>query len=345
MDPTLPDVPDATARLSFRPWRADDAAAFLDMYSRPEVYRFLGARPSPVLDLDEARSRIEARHARTAGIAGSWAIDLIDAAIPSVGGPIGAVLLVPLTRSDGEPSDVHEIGWHLHPSAWGHGYATEAAQAVIARARMGGLSEVRAVVFPANAASHAVCRRLGMSEVGLTSQWYGVELVEYRLALGPDVSVAAAAGDDWQVLRALRRAALNESPYSFAADPEAERAEGEVQWRLRISADSWAVARVGGEPTGLLAVSIPDERHAADGWIHSWWIAPGARGRGISRAMLDWVFALGRGCGWSRIGLGVWVENVDAIAAFAALGFVGRDPRPSARYPGKVYVAMFRDIP
>ena len=182
----LPEVPGPTARLAFRRWRRADAGAVLDMYSRPEVYRFLGATPGPVRDLDDAVSRIEARNARTHGVQGIWAVHLIDDE-----SPIGAVVLVPLPRSDGEPSDVHEIGWHLHPDVWGRGYATEAAGAVIARARAAGLPEVRAVVAPENTASHAVCARLGMTRTGRTREWYGVELVEHRLDLRP---VPAASG-------------------------------------------------------------------------------------------------------------------------------------------------------
>jgi RimJ/RimL family protein N-acetyltransferase len=176
----LPELPEPTPRLAFRRWRHADAGAVLDMYSRPEVYRFLGATPSPVRDLDDAVSRIDDRDARTHGVQGIWAIHPIDDE-----SPIGAVLLVPLPRSDGEPSDVHEIGWHLHPDAWGRGFATEAAGAMITRARAAGLAEVRAVVAPENTASHAVCGRLGMTRTGLTREWYGVELVEHRLGLRP----------------------------------------------------------------------------------------------------------------------------------------------------------------
>ena len=179
MDPVLPEVPERTTRLTFRRWQESDAPLILDMYSRREVYRFLGSVPMPVHDLNEALARVQARNARTHGLDGIWAIVRVDD-----NAVIGTVLLVPLTRTDGEASDVYEIGWHLHPDAWGCGYATVAAGAVIARARDGGLAEVRAVVFIDNAASHAVCRRLGMEQVGLTSEWYNAELVEYRLALG-----------------------------------------------------------------------------------------------------------------------------------------------------------------
>jgi RimJ/RimL family protein N-acetyltransferase len=184
-----------------------------------------------------------------------------------------------------------------------------------------------------------------MWEAGPTTKWDGAKVIEHRLVFESGVLVSALDGEDWQVLRALRLSALIGEPEAFVADQDAEGAAGEAQWRQRISDDTWAVARVGGEPIGLMAVSVPDARHAADGWIHSWWVAPSSRGRGVSRAMLDWTFGLGRARHWSRIGLGVWVDNAAAIAAFTAMGFVGQDPRPSSRCAGKHYFAMFRDIP
>jgi len=152
----------------------------LDMYSRPEVCRFLGATPSPAVDLEDAAARIERWRSRTHGLCGVWAIVPVD---HPTAVPYGTMLLVPLPRTDGLEPNVHEIGWHLHPDAWGQGFATEAAGALIERARVAGLTEVRAVVYPDNAPSRAVCARLGMSETGLTDEWYEAELVEYVLPL------------------------------------------------------------------------------------------------------------------------------------------------------------------
>ena len=276
METALPEVPEPTARLAFRRWRESDAPVLLDMYSRREVYRFLGSVPRPVHDLDEALARIEGFTARTHGLAGIWAIVRAEDDVV-----IGTVLLVPLPRTDGQPSDVHEIGWHLHPDAWGSGYATEAAGSVIARARAGGLAEVRAVVYPDNAASHAVCRRLGMTQLGLTGEWYNVEVVEYRLA--PE----RPRGDrDGAVSRRLARppgscasppspTARRRSPRTWPSSVPMMSPPGERAWPR----DSWAVAHRDGASVGVLAVSDPAPRDTADGWVHSWWIAPGARGR------------------------------------------------------------------
>lgn len=170
-----------TARLRLRRWQHSDAAAFVDMYGREEVYRFLGSVPTGVYDFDEARARIDRWNEQSTATVGRWAVtigaDGVDAR------PVGTVVLTPLPRTDLTPNDDKEIGWHFHPDAWGHGYATEAAGAMIALARASRLREVRAVVHPTNHASRAVADRLGMTCTGLTDRWYGVELYDYVLGL------------------------------------------------------------------------------------------------------------------------------------------------------------------
>ena len=54
---------------------------------------------------------------------GRWAVEERTSGVPA-----GTILLVPIPGGDGEV----EVGWHLHPDAWGRGLATEAARAVIA---------------------------------------------------------------------------------------------------------------------------------------------------------------------------------------------------------------------
>jgi len=73
-----------------------------------------------------------------------------------------------------------EIGWHLHPDAWGHGYATEAAAAVLDDAFSRGLARVIAVTDPDNRASQAVCRRLGMRHFGRTTRYYDTPNEHFR---------------------------------------------------------------------------------------------------------------------------------------------------------------------
>lgn len=57
-----------------------------------------------------------------------------------------------------------EVGWRLAPSAWGHGYATEAARAALAYGfDQAGLDEIVSMAATTNVRSHAVMRRIGMT--------------------------------------------------------------------------------------------------------------------------------------------------------------------------------------
>ncbi len=159
-----------TERLRLRPWTHSpaDLARLTDLYGRDEVTRWLGGAPS--VPPDELVTRWATVHARDERF-GCWAIEVPGQAVA------GTVLFKPLPNGVGEV----EVGWHLHPDSWGHGYATEAARAVIQRGFEAGLPEVYAVVRPGNEASLAVCRRLGMVPLGRMRRWYDVELEAFRL--------------------------------------------------------------------------------------------------------------------------------------------------------------------
>lgn len=162
-----------TDRLRLRPWEPDDADAVLDLYSRWEVQRFLGVAPRVLERLEEAAERIERWHALDDDTHGVWAITSRDG-----GAPVGSLLLKPIPASGTEPlpplnhTDDTEIGWHLHPDAWGRGYANEAAAAALAHGFERGLPRVVAVTHADNLASQAVCRRIGMTHRGTTDAYY-----------------------------------------------------------------------------------------------------------------------------------------------------------------------------
>ena len=167
-----------TGRLVIRRWTEADLDRILAIYSQWEVARWLGATPRAMAGPDEAAAALARWTAQTDESAdryGCWAIEPKDSGVAA-----GSVLFKPLPNSDGStPTDI-EVGWHLHPDSWGHGYATEAAQAVMDRGLESGLPEVVAVVYPDNHRSIAVCRRLGMTPIGRTDRWYGVEVEAFR---------------------------------------------------------------------------------------------------------------------------------------------------------------------
>ena len=162
-----------TDRLVIRPWSHEEAERLLDIQSRIEVVKWLGdGEPVLMSDLDEAHARIERYASRSEEPPlGFWAIEVRD-----TGRVAGTVLLSPLPDGDGEV----EIGWHLHPDAWGLGYATEAAAAVVQYAFDAGLPELYAITHTTNEPSQRVCLRLGMEDLGIVERWYEGESRLFR---------------------------------------------------------------------------------------------------------------------------------------------------------------------
>jgi RimJ/RimL family protein N-acetyltransferase len=100
---------------------------------------------------DDIASRLAAR-----GF-GLWALE-IPGVVPFAG-VVG--LAVPTFTASFTPCV--EIGWRLAAAHWGHGYATEAARAVLAHAwAVLGLDEVVSFTTAGNTRSRAVMARLGM---------------------------------------------------------------------------------------------------------------------------------------------------------------------------------------
>src|SRR5205814_8099686 len=113
---------------------------------------------------------------------GIWLIELGSGtgSRPSPGAAlIGTAGLRPLEESG------LEIFYSLAPGAWGHGYATEAARAVVEYA-LGplGLPEVLAEVDEGNAASVAVVKRLGMTPYAVVPGVLG-PMTRYRATAAP----------------------------------------------------------------------------------------------------------------------------------------------------------------
>lgn len=91
---------------------------------------------------------------------------------------IGGVAIRDLQTGDGD----YEVAWQLVPSAWGRGYAVEAARALAGAAfHSSAVDELLALVRPANRRGAATARRLGMEWVGETEKFHQLRLQVYRL--------------------------------------------------------------------------------------------------------------------------------------------------------------------
>jgi RimJ/RimL family protein N-acetyltransferase len=170
-----------TDRLRLRPLDAGDLEPLAAMMRDPEVCRFIGdGRP-------RSRERVE-RTIRFAEVLwqgrgfGPFAIER-----EGEGDFLGVCLLLPIAYSGADPADLAargpdiEIGYWLARDAWGVGYATEAARAVLRWAMSGaGLDRVIAVTHPSHERSQRVLERIGMRRIGETDAYYDATTTLYE---------------------------------------------------------------------------------------------------------------------------------------------------------------------
>ena len=145
-----------TPRLILRRWKDSDRPAFAAICADPEVMQWLGG----VLTPEQAGQRIDRVEATFEAL--GYGRFLVER--KSDGAFLGWCGVMPCHESVTPIAGQPEIGWRLVTTAWGEGYATEAARAALddAFARVG-LAEVLAYTSKANLRSQAVMQRLGLS--------------------------------------------------------------------------------------------------------------------------------------------------------------------------------------
>lgn len=142
-----------TARLTLRRWRETDRDAFAALNADPAVTRDFGG-PLCRSQSDAKFDRYVATFERQGYC--RWAVENSQQLL------LGYAGVMPSPPD--HPLGPHaEIGWRLARSAWGQGFATEAAGAALLDifTRIG-LDEVLAYTACDNARSQAVMRRLGL---------------------------------------------------------------------------------------------------------------------------------------------------------------------------------------
>src|SRR5438105_4445915 len=138
-----------TDRLILRPFRAADFEAYAEMNANPDVMRYI----------DEIQDRQAAFRSMCANIGhwevrgyGPWAVE--ERATGRLVGRAGLLFW--------ETNPGMEVGYAIHPSLWGKGYATEVAARSLRYAHETlGARGVLSLIQPANAPSIRVAEKLG----------------------------------------------------------------------------------------------------------------------------------------------------------------------------------------
>lgn len=156
--------PLVTERLHLRPHNVDDAEWLYELYSRPDVARYLLDEPWTA---EVTHDKLTERLAKTDIDGETGALALV---IEHDGVPIGDVALW-LTDHEHRQG---EIGWVLDPAHGGQGFASEAVRAVLA---LGfdhyRLHRITAQMDARNSASAALARRVGLRlEAHHVQDWF-----------------------------------------------------------------------------------------------------------------------------------------------------------------------------
>ena len=186
-----PKYPILTERLVLRPWRDDEVDRYHQLRGDPEVARYLYDGPmTPQLSSDKLRCL------RSVVIdEGGWINVAVEVA--DTGTVVGDVGL-------GWSGDIHrqaEIGYAFHRAHRGHGYATEAATAMVDLAFSGlGAHRVSGRLDARNSASAQLLERLGMRREA--------HLVQNEFVKGEwtDEAVYAVLAVEWRQRRSTRSA-------------------------------------------------------------------------------------------------------------------------------------------
>lgn len=157
------DLPLTTDRLRLRTYVESDAEEQLRIFSREDVAQFLLEDPWTT---EVARTKVSERIARTGLETESRALALVVETADGLEDIEGSRVIGDIAIwLDNDSDEKAEVGWILDPAASGHGFATEAAIAVLNVAfDHYGLHRVFAQMDARNTTSANLAKRIGMRQ-------------------------------------------------------------------------------------------------------------------------------------------------------------------------------------
>jgi ribosomal protein S18 acetylase RimI-like enzyme len=164
------------------------------------------------------------------------------------------------------------------------------------------------------------------------------------------IDVRRIQPEDGPDLRAVRLAALTDSPFAFGATYTEEAQRTDVEWSARACLASSGteritlLARVDGQVVGI-AGGYREEHHQDQVDLVSMWIAPAVRRAGVGQRLVGAVVEWAADTGASSVGLWVTRGNSPAQRLYESMGFreTGEyQPLPSD--PCKDEVRMVREL-
>jgi len=272
-------------RISLRRYRIDDIPAVHAYATDPEVYRFVEWGPNTP---EQTRAWVEWSITCDSGPRWAFAIERI-----ADGALIGSIELV----VDDETHRRGSFGYVLARHAWGQGYATEAAAAMLT---FGfdevGLHKISATCDPENIGSSRVLQKIGMRQEGqlqdhllVRGQWR-----DRLLYAAAQFRIEPASRDDVPRMLEIRHQAFTaHAPAAYSAQEVQTLLDDVDPDELRALADDRRlfVARRGTLIAGLAGWDGERLRHV---YVDPAWTRRGAASALVRRAEEDFVSRTGR---------------------------------------------------
>lgn len=134
------------------------------------------------------------------------------------------------------------------------------------------------------------------------------------------MDIRATQKGDWQLLKQIRLAALQDTPTAFGVSYQTAAADSDAQWQARAAGERarfW-LALDGGNPVGLVGAGFRDPSRYE---LIAMWVEPAARGKGVADELVAAVKACAVELGLEALFLEVAPENTRAVQFYLRHGF------------------------
>lgn len=167
------------------------------------------------------------------------------------------------------------------------------------------------------------------------------------------VTIRELEPHEWQLLRELRLAALQDAPTAFGSTYAAECDLTDAQWQDRAklwtaSGRSTAfIALAGDNGVGLVSVTLDADSPPTNRLtrVYSMWVAPSARSQGVGRALMTHVLAWAERMHSPTTKLHVTSTNTAAVNLYQSIGFSPTGHRePHRAYPDLEMLEMSKPL-
>jgi ribosomal protein S18 acetylase RimI-like enzyme len=145
--------------------------------------------------------------------------------------------------------------------------------------------------------------------------------------MGPP-RISRLTESDWRTFAELRLQALTDTLGTADSQYREEISFTAAQWRRRLRAHAQFVVTIDDRPVGLIGAQRENTETV---YLYSLWLDPGARGRGLGRALVSAAIEWARDERARAVTLRVNTDNTAARGVYEGLGFRACTVEPPSR--------------